>query len=87
MSGRLSYQPYDVAGASASVYGPTEPGYIEGLENAGVCGEVLQEARQRYPDGFTVVGIGADYPDIVLYGDPDDLAWVAEEILRRLGRR
>lgn len=75
MSGRINYEPYDVIGASVSVLAPGEPDYAEDAESFGV----------DEPKGQFVVGIGADYPDVVLTGSRDQLIRVFRDALTKLG--
>ena len=68
-------EPFDVNGSSVSALSPGEPGYAEDAESYGVA-----PALDRY-----VVGIGADTPEVVLYGSRDALITVARDMLSRLG--
>lgn len=72
---RLNYEPYDVSGASVSVLAPHEADYVEDAERYGVDD----------PTGRHIVGIGADYPDVVLVGSRDQLIAVARDMLAKLG--
>ncbi|KXO91019.1 Uncharacterised protein (plasmid) [Tsukamurella tyrosinosolvens] len=75
MSGRLNYTPYDANGAGVSVLAPGDPNYREDAESFGV----------EDPAGEFIVGIGDDYPDVVLTGDRDQLINVFREALKKLG--
>lgn len=75
MSGRINYEPYGVVGASVSVLAPSEPDYHEDAQSFGVDA----------PDGQYIVGIGADYPDVVLTGSRDQLIRVFRDALGKLG--
>ena len=75
MSGRINYEPYDVTGASASVYEPDDPYYRADVEQLGVDSS----------EGLTVVGIGVDHPDAVLTGSREQLIRVFRDALGKLG--
>lgn len=75
MSGRLNLPPYDIEYASTSVYSPDHTSYAEDTEAVGV----------EDPDGRWFVGIGIDYPDLVIAGSRDELIRVFRDALTKLG--
>lgn len=75
MSGRLNVPPYDVTAASVSVLAPSDDEYRDDAAHYGVDD----------PAGQWIVGIGADYPDIVLVGSRDDLVEIGVALLDKLG--
>lgn len=75
MSGRLNNPPYDITGASVSVLTPSDEDYLADAATYGV----------ETPAGRWIVGIGPDYPDVVLLGDRNQLVALATNILNRLG--
>ena len=72
---RLNYAPYDVRNATVSVLDPHEADYVEDAGRYGV----------DHPAGQHIVGIGADYPDVVLVGSRERLIAVARDMLTKLG--
>lgn len=75
MANRINNSALDVAGASVSVLVPGDPDYPADAELYGVPD----------PGGRWIVGIGCDYPDVVLLGTREQLVAVAHDVLRKLG--
>ncbi|MBU8841062.1 MULTISPECIES: hypothetical protein [Mycobacteriaceae] len=75
MPGRINSVPLDVTGSSVSVLTPADEDYLTDAQSYGVDS----------PAGRWVVGIGTDYPDVVLIGHRDQLVALATDILNKLG--
>lgn len=67
--------PFDIDGSAVSVLVPGESDYRDDAEQYGVDPS----------GGHTIVGIGPDGPDVVIFGRRDELIRVARDILAKLG--